>query len=66
MDLKKNVKTYFYVKKTQLFEKNSIFPIAMQENTENRKLNLKMCFWGSSATSIINFIFFLKSCEFFT
>ena len=26
---KKNVKTYLYVKKSQLFEKNTIFPIAM-------------------------------------
>ena len=33
MDLKKNVKTYFYVKKSQLFGKNTIFPIAMQEST---------------------------------
>ena len=38
MDLKKNVKTYLYVKKSQLFEKNTIFPIAIQESTQNRKL----------------------------
>ena len=44
MDLKKNVKTYLYVKKSQLFEKNTIFPIAMQESTQNRKLTLKMYF----------------------
>ena len=31
--LKKNVKTYLYVKKSQLFEKNTIFPIVMQEST---------------------------------
>ena len=30
---KKNVKTYLYVKKSQLFEKNTMFPIAMQEST---------------------------------
>ena len=65
MDLKqKNLKTY--VKKSQLFEKNIIFPIAMQESTQNRKLTLKMCFLGSSASSILNFIFFLKSWDFFT
>ena len=61
MDLKKNVKTYLYVKKSQLFEKNTIFPIAMQESTQNRKLTLKMYFWGSSATSIFNFIFVWKA-----
>ena len=66
MHRKKNVKTYFYVKKSWLFEKNITFPIAMQESTQNRKLTLKMCFWGSSATSIINFIFFfLKSWDLF-
>ena len=59
--LKKNVKTHLYVKKSHLFEKNIIFPIALQGNTQNRKLTLKMCFWGSSATSILNFIFFLKN-----
>ena len=64
--LKKNVKTYVYGKKAQLFEKNTIFPIAMQESTQNRKLTLKICFWGSSATSILNFIFFFKSWDFFT
>ena len=41
---KKNVETYLYVKKSQLFEKNTIFPIAMQERIQNRKLTLKMCF----------------------
>ena len=60
MNLKKNVKTYLYVKKSQLFEKNTIFLIAMVKSTQNRKLTLKMCFWGSSATSILNFIFFFK------
>ena len=44
MDLKKNVKKYIYVKKSQLFEKNTLFPIAMQESTQNKKLTLKMCF----------------------
>ena len=45
MDLKKkNVKTYLDVKKSQLFEKNTIFPIAMQESTRNQKLTLKMCY----------------------
>ena len=45
MDLKKkSVKTYLYVKKSQLFEKNTIFPVVMQESTQNRKLTLKMCF----------------------
>ena len=44
MDLKKNVKTYLYVKKSQLLEKNTIFAIAMQESPQNRKLTLKMCF----------------------
>ena len=66
MDLKKNVKTYLYVKKSQLYEKNTIFSIAMQESTQNRRLTLKVCFWGSSATSILNFIFFFKSWDFFT
>ena len=66
MDLKKkNIKTYLYVKKSQLFEKNTIFPIAKQESTQNRKLTLKMCFWGSSATLILNFTYFLKSWDFF-
>ena len=32
---KKNVKTYLYVKKSQLIEKNTMFPIAMQESTQN-------------------------------
>ena len=59
IDLKKNFNTY--VKKLQLFEKNTIFPIAMQESTQNRKLTLKMCFWGSYFTSILNFIFFWKA-----
>ena len=63
MNLKKNVKTYLYVKKYELFENNTILPIAMQESTENRKLTLKMCFWGSSATSILNFIFFFWKAE---
>ena len=46
---KENVKTYLYVQKSQLFEKNTIFPIAMQNrstqnrSTQNRKLTLKMC-----------------------
>ena len=41
--LKNNVKTYLYVKKSKLFEKkNTIFPIAMQKSTQNRKLTLKM------------------------
>ena len=44
MDLEKNVKTYLYVKKSQLSEKNTIFPIAMQESTQNQKFTLKMCF----------------------
>ena len=46
MDLKnkKIVKTYLYVKKSQLFEKNTISPIAMQDSTQNWKLTLKMCF----------------------
>ena len=65
MDLKKNVKTYLYVKKSQFFEKNIIFPITMQESTQNRKLTLKMCFWGSSATSILNFIFFFEKLGLF-
>ena len=30
---KKNVNTYLYVTKSQLFEKNTIFPIAMQKST---------------------------------
>ena len=44
---KKNVKTYLYVKKSQLFEKHTIFPIAMQEiecNTQNRKFEVKKHF----------------------
>ena len=65
MDLKKNVKMYLYIKKSQLFEKNTIFFIAMQESIQNRKLNLKMYFWGSSAASILFLYFFLKSWDFF-
>ena len=67
MDLKnkKIVKTYLYVKKSQLFEKNTISPIAMQDSTQNWKLTLKMCFWGSSATSILNFIFFFEKLTLF-
>ena len=41
---KKNVKTYLYVKNSQLFEKNTIFLFAMQESTQNQKLTLKICF----------------------
>ena len=65
MDLKKNVKTYLYVKKSQLFDTDTIFPIAMQESTQNIKLTLKMCFWGSSDTSIFNFIFFFEKLRLF-
>ena len=67
MDLKK--KKYQDVslcKKVSAFFKNTIFPIAMQESTQNQKLTLKMCSWGSSANTIHNFIFFLKSWDFFT
>ena len=50
---------------SQLFEKNTIVPIAMQESTQNRKLTLKMCFWGSFAAAIPNFVFFFWKAETF-
>ena len=61
MDLKKKLQDVSLCKKVSAFWKNTIFPIAMQENTQNRKLTLKICFWGSSATSILNFIYFWKA-----
>ena len=71
MDLKKKKCQYvemskcLYVKKSQLFEKNTIFLIAMQESTQNWKLTLKMYFWGYSTTSILNSIFFFEIWVFF-
>ena len=44
MHLKKKCENVTLCKKFQLFEKNTIFSIAMQESTQNRKLTLKMCF----------------------
>ena len=45
MDLKKKCQNVsLYVKKSQLFEKNTIFPIAIQKSTQNLKSALKMCF----------------------
>ena len=45
MDLKKNVKTYLYVKKYQLFEKNTVFPITMQESRYSKsKIEFKNVF----------------------
>ena len=55
---KKKCQDVTLCKKVSAFWKNTIFPIAMQESTQDRKLTLKMCFWGSSATSILNFIYF--------
>ena len=44
MDLKKKCQDVTLYEKAQLFEKNTIFQIAIQESTQNRKLTLKMCF----------------------
>ena len=50
-DLKKKYQNVTLCKKkSQFFEKNTIFSIAMQESFQNRKLT-------SSATSILNFIY---------
>ena len=46
---KKNVETHLCIKKSQFIEKS----------TQNRQLVFEMCFWGSSATSILNFFYFL-------
>ena len=64
--IKKKCEDVSLCKKVSAFWKKNTSPIAMQESTQNRKLTLKMCFWGSSATSILNFIYFFKSWDFFT
>ena len=58
-------KKKLHAKKSQLFEKNIIFPIAMRESTQNRELTLKMYLGGSSVTSILNFIFFFEKLRLF-
>ena len=62
---KKKYQDVSLCKKVSALKKNTSFPIATQKSTQNQKLTLKMCFWGSSATSILNFIFFFEKLRIF-
>ena len=62
---KKNVKTYLYLKRSQLFEKNTILPIAMQKSTQNRKLTLKCVFEGLPPLRFSVIYFFEKLRSFY-
>ena len=65
MDLKKICQDVILRKKVSAFWKKYNFSDRNARKYSKSKINFKMCFWGSSATSILNFIFFLKSWDFF-
>ena len=44
MDLEKKMSTHLYVKKSHLFEKNTIFPITMQKKDSKSKIDIKNVF----------------------
>ena len=66
MDLKKKCQDVTLCKKVPAFWKKYYFSDRNARKYSKSKIDFKNVFWGSSATLILNFVFFFKSWHYFT